>query len=99
MAGHGWAWLGMAGHGVARHGEPFDIMAVAGSFHCTLSARSQSVLFCLQVHAGYALFEVVFWQRSAAVAAPWNEMVFLGNLITLLMASAALVSTLTLPDC
>ena len=45
-----------------------------------------------QVHAGYALFEIMFWQRSAAVAVPWNEMVFLGNVVSLLMAAAALVS-------
>ncbi|PRW44843.1 prolyl endopeptidase-like isoform A [Chlorella sorokiniana] len=56
----------------------------------------------LTVHAGYALFEVVFWQRSAAVAVPWNEMVFLGSVVTLLMAAAALVypcrlSVLVLP--
>lgn len=44
-----------------------------------------------QMHAGYALFEVMFWQRSAAIAVPWNEMVFLGSVVSLLMAAAALV--------
>ena len=53
----------------------------------------------LQVHAGYARFEVMFWQRSAAVAVPWNEMVFLGNLVSLLMAAAALVSCLGAVGC
>lgn len=92
MAGHGWAWCGPARRVIWYHGSGRQ-----RSLHFERSFAKRA--FFPQVHAGYALFEVVFWQRSAAVAAPWNEMVFLGNLVTLLMASAALVSMLGLPAC
>lgn len=46
----------------------------------------------LQFHAGYALFEFLFWQNSALVARPWNEMLLLHDCVTLLMCIASLAS-------
>lgn len=46
---------------------------------------------CPQVHAGYALFEFLLVQNSAGVVAPWNEMLLLNDMVTLLMAVASLV--------
>ncbi|PSC70433.1 Lysosomal Pro-X carboxypeptidase [Micractinium conductrix] len=45
----------------------------------------------LTVHAGFALYEILFWQNNASLVQPWNEMIFLHNLLTLLTALASLM--------
>lgn len=46
------------------------------------------------MHAGYALFEILYWQNSSPVAAPWQEMLLLHDAITILTSFAYLVRAL-----
>lgn len=53
--------------------------------HDDLSAR----LWCM--HAGYALYEFLFWQNCSSLVKPWNEMVLLHNVVWILQAVASLL--------
>jgi hypothetical protein len=46
----------------------------------------------LDFRAGWALFEILFWQNHSAVVQPWKEMVFLHNVVMILQSVAARVS-------
>ncbi|KAL4433269.1 hypothetical protein ABPG77_003317 [Micractinium sp. CCAP 211/92] len=53
--------------------------------HDDLSAR----LFMM--HAGFALYDFLFWQNNARFLRPWNEMLLLNDVVTLLQGVAYLL--------
>ncbi|KAL4448336.1 hypothetical protein ABPG75_005555 [Micractinium tetrahymenae] len=53
--------------------------------HDDLSAR----LFMM--HAGYALYEFLFWQNNAQLTRPWTEMLLLNDVVVLLQGVAYLL--------
>jgi hypothetical protein len=50
----------------------------------------------LDFRAGWALFEILFWQNHSTVVHPWKEMVFLHNVVMIMQSVAARVSVAAL---